>query len=181
MTDVLQTKEMVEFGPQNESVSIARYREMVEQRIQELSDENPILQKIKSGDTITEDEKVGLAEELQQDNPHITISLLRKVYKQQRAGFIQLIKHIMGIEKLEDFNVQVSKAIRNFIQEHSNLSTRQIDFLNLLKEYIIERGKIEKKDLIQAPFTVIHPKGIRGIFSPKEIQEIVAITEQFAA
>ena len=32
--DVIQTKEMVEFGPQNEAVSISQYREMVEEKNQ---------------------------------------------------------------------------------------------------------------------------------------------------
>jgi len=181
LQDVLKTKEMVEFGPQNEAVSITKYREMVETKIAELTSRNPILQKIKTGSTITEEEAQQLAEELHEEDPHITESLLRKVYKHQKAKFIQFIKHILGIELLESFNEQVSKAIQQFIVKHSHLTIRQIEFLNLLKNYIIERGNIEKRDLIQAPFTIIHPKGIRGIFSPSEIQDILTLTEKFAA
>jgi type I restriction enzyme R subunit len=53
--------------------------------------------------------------------------------------------------------------------------------LTLLKNFIIEREKIEKKDLINAPFTVIHPQGIRGVFSPTEVNDILRLTEQFSA
>ncbi|MEP1489743.1 MAG: DEAD/DEAH box helicase family protein [Algibacter sp.] len=181
LQDVLKTKEMVEFGPQNEAVSITKYREMVEAKVEELTKRNPILQKLKEGKTITEDEAQTLAEELHETDPHITEALLRKVYNHQNAKFIQFIKHILGIEILERFDDQVSNAVNQFITEHSYLSTRQIEFLNLLKNYIIERGVIEKRDLIQAPFTIIHPKGIRGVFSPKEIKEILVITEKFVA
>lgn len=181
LQDVLKTKEMVEFGPQNEAVSITKYREMVELKIAELTASNPILQKIKSGESISEEETQQLAEELQDEDPHITESLLRKVYKHQKAKLIQFIKHILGIEVLESFDEQVSKSVQQFILEHTHLTTRQIEFLNLLKEYIIERGNIEKRDLIQAPFTIIHPKGIRGIFSPSEINEILILTEKFVA
>jgi|GEM_PF-6108531 len=52
---------------------------------------------------------------------------------------------------------------------------------NLLKGFIIEREKVEKKDLINAPFTVIHPQGIRGVFSPLEINEILQLTDRLAA
>ena len=52
-----------------------------------------------------------------------------------------------------------------------------MEFLNLLKNFIIEREKVEKKD----PFTVIHPQGIRGVFSPAEINEILQLTERLAA
>ena len=63
----------------------------------------------------------------------------------------------------------------------SNLTTNQIEFLHLLRDYIIEKGKLEKRDLIQAPFTIIHPKGIRGVFSPAEIKEILELTETLVA
>lgn len=181
LQDVLKTKEMVEFGPQNEAVSISKYREMVEAKITELTKRNPILQKLKEGEAITEEEVHILADELHETDPHITEALLRKVYNHQNAKFIQFIKHILGIEILERFDDQVSKAVNQFITEHTYLSTRQIEFLNLLKNYIIERGTIEKRDLIQSPFTIIHPKGIRGVFSPKEIKEILVITEKFVA
>jgi len=181
LQDLIQTKEMVEFGPENEAVSVSKYREMVEARIVDLIENNPILQKIKSGEQITEEETKQLAEELHEENPHITEKLLRKVYNHQNAKFIQFIKHIIGIEILERFDEEVSRLFQQFIKEHSNLSTRKIEFLNLLKEYIIERGEVQKRDLISAPFTIIHPKGIRGIFSPKEIKEILTLTEKFAA
>lgn len=56
-----------------------------------------------------------------------------------------------------------------------------VESLNLLKNVIIEREKIEKKDLINAPFTVIHPQGIRGVFSPAEINDILQLTAHLAS
>lgn len=181
LKDMVATKEFVEFGPQHESVSISRYREMVEQKISELLVRNPILQKIKEGKQITVEEAAQLAEELHSEDPHITEALLQKVYKNQHANFLQFIKHILGIEILESFDETVSKKVAEFIQSHTTLSTRQIDFLNLLRDYIIERGQIHKRNLLEAPFTVIHPKGIQGVFNPKEIKEIVTLTEQLVA
>ncbi|MDO6738740.1 DEAD/DEAH box helicase family protein [Wenyingzhuangia sp. 2_MG-2023] len=181
LEDVLKTKELVEFGPENEAVSISKYREMVEAKVKELTERNTILQKLKGGKTITEEEANALAEELHDADPHITEALLRKVYNHQKAKFIQFIKHILGIEILERFDDQVTKAVQQFITEHTYLTTRQIEFLNLLKNYIIEHGSIEKRDLIQAPFTIIHSKGIRGVFSPNEIKDILTLTEKFIA
>jgi len=181
LIDVLHNKERVEFGPQHESVSISRYREMVEAMIAELTAHNPILQKIKNGGDVSPDEADALAELLHAEHPHLTEDLLRQVYKNRKAHFIQFIRHILGIETLRSFPETVSEAFEQFIQQHSNLSSRQLEFLNLLKNFIIEREKVEKKDLIQAPFTVIHPQGIRGVFSPAEINEILQLTERLAA
>lgn len=45
LKNVTYKKEMIEFGPENELVSISRYKEMVEAMVQQLASQNPILQK----------------------------------------------------------------------------------------------------------------------------------------
>ena len=181
LTDELHRKEMVEFGPQHEAVSITRYREMVETLIAELTEQNPVLQKIKAGETVSVEEANALAELLHEEHPHITEDLLRQAYKNRKARFIQFIRHILGIEALQSFPDQVGAAFDQFIRAHNTLGSRQLEFLDLLRNFIIEREKVEKKDLINAPFTVIHPQGIRGVFGPAEINEILLLTERLAA
>ncbi len=181
LADELHKKEWVEFGPQNEAVSVTRYREMVENLITELTDHNPILQKIKNDEPVNGDEAQQLAELLHEEHPHITENLLRQVYKNRKARFIQFIRHILGIEVLKSFPDEVSAAFDQFIRAHTTLNSRQLEFLNLLKNVIIEREKVEKKDLINTPFTVIHPQGIRGVFNPNEINEILQLAQTLAA
>ena len=69
LTDVLHNKEMVEFGPQHEAVSVSKYREMVETLVLELTHSNPILQKIKKGAEISAAEAEQLAEQLNKTHP----------------------------------------------------------------------------------------------------------------
>jgi type I restriction enzyme R subunit len=130
---------------------------------------------------ISEVEADQLAECLHNEHPHITEDLLRRVYKNRKAKFVQFIRHILGLETLSSFPETVSKAFEQFIAEHTNLTTRQLEFLSLLKSFIIDQQKVEKRDLIQAPFTVIHPQGIRGIFDKEVINEILLLTEKLAA
>jgi type I restriction enzyme R subunit len=181
LTDVLHNKEVIEFGPRNEAVSVTRYREMVEALVLELTRTNPILQKIKSGVDISETDAEQLAVQLNRAHPHITENLLRVVYKNRKARFIQFIRHILGLETLASFPDTVVSAFDQFIAQHTDLNSRQLEFLRLLKDFIIEREKVEKRDLIQSPFTIIHPEGIRGVFRPAEIDEILQLTEQLAA
>lgn len=181
LADELHKKEWVEFGPQHEAVSISRYREMVEALIVELTDYNPVLQKIKTGEHVSTDEANVLAQMLHEEHPHITEALLRQVYKNRKAHFIQFIRHILGIEVLQSFPDTVSAAFDRFIRAHTTLNSRQLEFLGLLKNFIVEREKVEKRDLINTPFTVIHPQGIRGVFTPVEINEILQLTERLAA
>jgi len=181
LQDLITQKEFIEFGPQHESVSISRYKELVEEKITELTLTNPILQKLKAGQNISEDEAQQLADELYEEHPNITIELLRRVYNHRKAQLVQFIKHILGIEHLESFPETVAKTFQDFISAHSYLSSRQLQFLDLLKNYIIERGEIQKRNLIESPFTLLHPDGIRGVFNPREIDEILILTQKLLA
>ena len=179
--DVLKSKEYVEFGPGHESLSISQYRELVERKVNELTASNPILQKIRDGQPVTEEEADILAAQLHDEHLHITLQLLRRVYHHQKAPFLRFIRHILGIEVLESFPDTVSRSIDQFIIEHPNLTSHQLQFLNLIRDFLIDRGGIEKRDLIQSPFTIIHPSGIRGVFSPVQITEILALTDRLIA
>ncbi|MCO5254153.1 MAG: DEAD/DEAH box helicase family protein [Bacteroidetes bacterium] len=181
LKDIVAEKEFIEFGPQHEALSVAKYRELVEKKINELVSSSPILQKLKQGQEITTDEAEQLAEELHNEHPHITIDLLRKVYNHRKAALVQFIKHILGIEQLETFAETVTKAFDDFVSKHSYLTSRQLQFLDLLKNFVLEKGDVSKRNLIESPFTMLHPEGIRGIFNQKEIDEILSLTEQVLA
>jgi len=181
LKDLIASKEFVEFGPEHQALSVAKYRELVEQKVNELVSANPILQKLKEGKQVTEEESEQLAEELHNEHPHITIDLLRRVYNHRKAEFVQFIKHILGIEILQSFPETVSKAFDDFLAKHSYLTTYQLQFMDLLRNFILEKGDITKKNLIESPFTMLHPEGIRGVFNPREIEEILRFTEKLIA
>ncbi len=181
LKDVTYKKEMIEFGPENELVSVSRYKEMVEAMVQQLADQNPILQKIKNGESISTEELNELALMMNDKDPFVTEKLLQRVYGNQHAKFLQFIKHILQVEAVHSFEETVTQAFDTFIREHNNLSNNQIEFLKVLKKYLMDKGKIEKKDLINPPFTQLHPQGIMGVFSPKEIEEIISIIKKVAA
>ncbi|WP_163325505.1 type I restriction endonuclease subunit R [Draconibacterium mangrovi] len=181
LKDIVSGKEKVEFGPQHEALSVAKYRELVEQKINELVSFNPLLKKLKQGVEITPEEAEQLAEDLHNEHPHITIELLRKVYDHRKAQLVQFVKHILGIELLETFSETVTKAFDDFINHHTYLTSRQLQFLDLLKNFVLEKGEITKRNLIESPFTMIHPEGVRGIFTAKEIDEIIELTNKVLA
>ena len=116
LKDLVHTKEFVEFGPQHEAISTARYRELVEQRIQELTRINPILQKLRDGKEVSETEAEELAEQLHNEHPHITVELLRRVYNHRKAQLAQFIKHILGIEVLESFPKPSQRPSTSFLK-----------------------------------------------------------------
>ena len=113
--------------------------------------------------------------------PNVTLSILQRMYDNRYVKFIQFIKYILGMEKIHSFSEVVAKEFENFICHHNNLNTNQLRFLDILRHFIIDKGKVSRKDLVEAPFIQVHPNGISGVFKPLEINEIVELTERIIA
>ena len=64
LRDITKEKEYIKFGPAHERLTIQKYREKVEALIKKLEEENEILQKIKKGEEITQEEVEELADTL---------------------------------------------------------------------------------------------------------------------
>lgn len=179
--DILNEKLYIEFGPEHERLPTEKYRQRIEEMIKKLAENTLVLQKLIKGQEITAKEIESLAEILEKKDPFISEDLLRRVYDNRQAKFIQFIKHILGIEKLTTFEETVNFAFDSFLREHNNFNERQIQFLQTLKTFIAQRGQAEKADLINDPFTRIHPQGIRGVFTGNEINEVLGLINHLAA
>lgn len=176
LRDITAEKEYIKFGPENERITIQKYREKVEALITELEEKNEILKKIKSGEPVTQEEVEELADVLDDYDPYPTEENLQKAYDARQVKFLDLIKYIMGIGDLFTFSEKVTEAFSEFIAEHNTMSAKQIQFLQTLQLFIIENGKLEKKDLVNEPFTKIHANGFLGLFTAQLQKEILSFT-----
>ena len=179
--DELAEKELVEFGPEHERMTVQKYREKVEEIIKNMVNSDFVLQKLQRGEDITEQEVEQLANILSSHDPWVTEELLQKVYDNRHARFIQIIKYILGLEDLKTFTQEVTEAFDSFIQEHTTYSEKQIQFLLTLRTFILKKGIVDKKDLVSAPFTELSQDGILGVFKQSEIEEIIKFTNTIVA
>ena len=178
LEDMTLVKNYLEFGPDMEHIAVMDYRKKVEAKIRELMDQNEVLQKLRAGSEIDDFDIKQLADILRSEDPYVTEELLRRVYDNRTARFIDFIRHILGLEKLKTRTEAITEAFEAFIAKHNDFSADQIQFLQILKTFILDRGYIERKDLIDRPFTNLHPQGIRGLFSSQVIDEILEFAKK---
>ncbi len=178
LRDITSEKQFIKFGPAHERITIQKYREKVEALIKKLEEENEILQKIKQGEDITHEEVEELADTLNGYDPYPTEENLQKAYDARKVQFLDLIKYIMGIGGLVTFSEKVSEAFSEFIAEHNTLAPNQIQFLIVLRDFIISNGELTKKDLVSEPFTKLHARGFLGLFTPQLQTEILSFTNK---
>jgi type I restriction enzyme R subunit len=173
--DVLK-KERIDLGGDLGRISIAAYRERIESFIRDLVEANPVLRKLQGGEDLTPDEIHSLAELLESSDLQVTEERLRRIYDNRTAHFLQLIRHTLGLEHVPSWEETVTERFDAFIASHTDLTSRQILFLRTLRTFILQRRRLEKRDLVDEPFTKIHSQGILGLFDDAEIEEILVLT-----
>lgn len=181
LADVTAVHERVVIGPDGRDMPIAAYRQRVEETIRQLLADNPVLQRLQSGEDVSEADLRELAELLARQDPQIDESRLRKVYDVRQASFVRLIRHVLGVEELERWSTFVTREFEDFIAGHTTYSALQIRFLQTMRTFILQRGRVERRDLVDSPFTQLHPQGIRGVFPAREIDEVVGFAQGLVA
>lgn len=181
LADLSAVRERIASGPDGRDLAIADYRRKVEDTIQALLAANPVLQRLQQGGDISDQDLRDLAELLRRQDPEIDEERLRKTYDVRTATFLQLLRHVLGVAPLERWSTQVSRAFEEFITAHTTYSALQIRFLQALRTYVLDRRQVERSDLVAAPFTLIHPDGIRGVFGGGELEEVLALTQSLVA
>ncbi len=92
-------------------------------------------------------------------------------------------RKVVGFPTLDDLERS------RYIRQHKKFLTDELintdiagrDYQIRAIRAVLESIEGKKRDLIQSPFTILHPQGIRGVFRPAEIEEILQLTEQLAA
>ena len=178
LKDLTVIKEKIDLGGDLGRISIAGYRERIESFIRDLVEQNPVLRKLQCGQELSRDEIHELAKLLESSKLQVTEERLQQIYDSRTAHFLQLIRHVLGLEYIASWEETVSERFDVFIAAHTDLSSRQILFLRTLRTFILQRRKIEKRDLVDEPFTRLHPSGIQGLFTGDEIEEILSLSSE---
>jgi type I restriction enzyme, R subunit len=181
LADLTAVHERIAVGPDGRDMPIVAYRKRVEETIRRLLADNPVLQRLQSGDDVSEGDLRELVELLARQDPGIDETKLRKVYDVRQASFVRLIRHVLGIEPLERWSTFVTREFEDFIAGHTTYTALQIRFLQTMRTFILQRGGVERRDLVDSPFTQLHPQGIRGVFPARDIDEVIGFAQGLVA
>ena len=155
-------------------VDMTVYKKQVEEALREHFDNNPTLQKIRSGQPVSDYDLNVLASLILTQHPGVDINLLKDFYEEtQPLDFI--LRRIIGMD-----SEAVNQRFEYFVQKYPKLGSNQILFLSMLKNHISKYGAIELERLYEPPFTNFASDGVDGIFSDEnQIDELICILDTF--
>lgn len=83
------------------------------------------------------------------------------------GGLGLFIRSLVGLDR------DAAKAAFADILAGDNLSANQIEFINLIIDYLTERGAMDPRRLYESPFTDLDAQGVSGLFPQAVVKRIV--------
>ena len=156
-----------------DGLDMVAYRNRVQKVLLDIFDSNETLQKIKSGQSVDENDLEALCSLVLTQEPDLDLHDLKDYYPQAK-GLDHAIRGIIGMDAQT-----VQDRFTQFVQAHPNLASHQIKFLDLLQNHISKYGSIEIERLYEPPFTNVHNEGLEGVFDDGLAGELLDILESF--
>ena len=128
------------------TVDMKAYRVKVEKALQDLFDSDPVLQKIRQGNPVTEQELDALNALVHTSHPDVDLNVLKGFYD-TAAPMEQILRSVIGMD-----DEAVNGRFAEFVQAYPSLTAKQVQFLGMLKRQIAKSGSIELDSLYEMPF-----------------------------
>jgi type I restriction enzyme R subunit len=163
----------VEVGPEGERVDKRDYVSNWQTAVQSALVEDPIIQKIRQDEMLSEEEEKALTDRLNRPEMYFNEENLRRAYQQPGGNLIDFIKAALGSLKIKSREEQLTEDFQAWLVAKS-LTPQQAQYLSLLKNRGIARGRIELDDLFRPPLSTLNAAG-QGVklFGERGLKEII--------
>jgi type I restriction enzyme R subunit len=140
--DWLDALAYVEVGPSGERVDKKVYITNWEESIRAAAQNEPLIQKIKDRQALTDAEERELAEKLNRPENYFNEENLRLAYRRAAGNLIEFIRHALGLEKLKSKDDEITENFHAWLVS-KNVTPEQAQYLALLKNRGLATGKVE--------------------------------------
>ncbi|WP_238322905.1 MULTISPECIES: DEAD/DEAH box helicase family protein [Pseudoalteromonas] len=157
------------------SIDYQIFKKEVEKTLAPLFEQDGVLQKIRAGEQVSEDDLAKLNALVHTQNPNVDLNTLKEFYPESSASLDTILRTIVGMDK-----DVIEKSFTTFIQQvHTHMNAKQQRFINMLKNHLIRYGSVNIEQLYDAPFTSVHDSGLDGVFSEQQADVIAEFISRF--
>lgn len=149
----------IEVGPDGERVDKRDYVTDWETTVQQEAEADPIITKVKAGDALTEEEEARLAQRLNQPQRYFNEDNLRRAYRNPGGNLVDFIRAALGMLKIKSREERVEDNFRAWLVAN-NLTHEQAQYLALLKNRGLVKGKVSLDDLFAPPLSILNAANI---------------------
>jgi type I restriction enzyme R subunit len=92
--------------------------------------------------------------------------------KEKSSGLGVFVRSLIGLDR------EAAKQAFSHFLSGGTAKANQIEFVNMVVDYLTEHGVMEPAMLYQSPFTDISPRGPEDVFSSEQVDGLVAVLAQ---
>jgi len=163
----------IEVGPDGERVDKRDYVTDWEVTVQQGAETDPLLAKIKSGESLNEGEEIQLAQNLNQPHRYYNEDNLRRAYRDPGGNLVDFIRAALGMLKIKSREERVEENFRAWLVA-KNLTPEQAQYLSLLKNRGIVKGQVSLDDLFSPPLSILNAANIGiELFGEQGLRNVV--------
>ena len=169
LQDEIGEEEIVELDNFQTGINLAQYKKKVEQYIR--SNENHLsIHKLKFNEPLTQSDLEELERFLFETGEAQSKEQLEEAFGEQESLPL-FIRSFVGLDQSA-----AKEAFGNFLTRN-NLNTSQMAFVDLIINYLTQKGYVDPAQLYEEPFTGLHFEGLDGVFPDAHADEIISILE----
>jgi type I restriction enzyme R subunit len=169
----LEAVNYVEVGPEGERVDKREYVTDWEKAIRSAMERDPFIRKVQSGDALSEAEEQQLADRLNQPERYFNEENLRRAYRNPGGSLVDFIRAALGQQKIKSREEIVEENFHAWLVTR-NLSPEQAQYLSLLKNRGIARGRLALDDLFQPPLSILNAANLGiELFGEQGLKKVV--------
>lgn len=149
----------IEIGPDGERVDKRDYVTDWERTVRAGVGSDPIIAKVRAGEPLSEQEEATLAQRLNQPERYFNEDNLRRAYRNPGGNLVDFIRAALGLLKIKSREERVEENFRAWLVA-KNLTPEQAQYLALLKNRGLVKGKVSLDDLFTPPLSILNAANI---------------------
>jgi type I restriction enzyme R subunit len=127
------------------------------------------IQKLKRDEQLTQQDLAEL-ERIMVEEAAATNEDLKRIRSDGGLGLF--VRSLVGLER-----EAAKRAFASFL-EGRTLNANQIEFINLIIDYLTERGAMDPRRMYESPFTDFDDQGVSGVFQAADVKMLVLVLNQ---
>jgi type I restriction enzyme, R subunit len=147
---------------------VERFREKTHQFLK-AHENDPVIQKLRFNEALSKNDLLAL-EKMLVDAGTGTAEDMKQLHADGGLGLF--VRSLVGLDR------EAAKRAFDSFLSGKTLAANQIQFVNLVVDYLTQSGWMEPSQLYESPFTDFSPKGVEGVFSSEQVQQLIGVLSQ---
>jgi type I restriction enzyme R subunit len=169
----LQAVSYIEVGPDGERVDKREYVTDWEKSVKAAADNDALIRKVRDGEPLSEAEEGELARRLNQPERYFNEENLRRAYRNPGGNLVDFIRAALGMLRMKSRDEKIEENFRAWLVAKS-LSPEQAQYLALLKNRGIVKGRVSIEDLFAPPLSILNAANLGiELFGEQGLKQVV--------